>query len=63
MHYAGKAFLGDSIDRPTTVPAAGEQSPVFHSAKVLRGHMALDSAGLGELADGVFILKQHLHHP
>ena len=55
--------FGDSVVDAAAFPLDAEKAAPLHQPKVLRGHVARDLAGLGELAHRVAAAEQQLHDP
>jgi len=51
-----------SIESHASFPAAAEQSAILHHPKVLRGHMALNLASLGQIPYSVLRFQKQLDH-
>jgi hypothetical protein len=62
MQDVGQVRLGDGVIHEAALLFRREESAPLHEAEVLGRHVAGDFARLGQFADGVLTLEQHLYH-
>jgi hypothetical protein len=59
----GQVRLGHRVVHVSTLPFGPQEPAALHEPQMLGGHVAKDSTGFGQLADGVLPPQEHLHHP